>query len=252
MPVESTIVKQAPILQGSASTKFLQGGVQHSEQLAPVQSGLKVGTTFDESKLEKIAPARIWYRVPPWMAGRWQYDDYTQTYFEDYKKGSIDSQAKTSAAQAGETWGSQHDRLGGVWDEMILPATKDTTADKDLYKDAHTDDSVIFDSDARFIVRLVSTRTRIDKATNTIRDVNQVEQFTTLLPAGPGKIRNDYSFKYFDPRGSKVSLSKGWRIGRKVAPFAPNNYDENNQDVRPAFRDYLKSNGLDNLVPLDQ
>jgi hypothetical protein len=237
------------LLTGSAGTKFLQGGVQHSEQLAPVQSGLKVGATFDAANLEQGTASRIWYRVPPWMVGNWQDDDYTNTSTQDYQTGTINSQAKTYAQHSTGSWGRQRDRLGGIWSWIDLPASGEESTDTEIDKDYHTDDSIIFDSDTKLIRRYVYTRTAVSKATNTIRSVSQYECFTTYTMYGD-KMKSEYSMKEFDDRGKPKNLTKGWSIGHKIEPFTAHNFDLKKQDVRPSFREYLKSQGLDNLVPV--
>src|SRR5262245_41086414 len=76
----STTVRKAPMLQG---------GIEHSVQLPPVQTRLHVGATFDEGLLEKPLPSIVWYRVPLWMAGKWEYDlEYIYSN-QDYKTGVI-------------------------------------------------------------------------------------------------------------------------------------------------------------------
>jgi len=237
------------VLQGGVGTHFLQGGIQHSEQLAPVKSGLKVGAAFDEAKLEKLAPARIWFRVPPWMAGKWQYDGETQTFYQNYEEGHTYSEVRTFSRHNSESWGFQRDRLGGFWDCVMVPALTQVESDKELWKDLHTDDSVIFDSDAKVIMRYKFTRTFVNKITNTIRSVKQVEQFTSFFPYGPDKLRAEFSIKIFDDRGNPISLTKTWKIGNRIAPTKLSNYDRNNEDVRASFREYLISHGMENLVP---
>jgi hypothetical protein len=227
-----------------AQKGVLQAGVEHAEQLAPVQSALKIGATFNEAKLEKAAPTKIWYRVPPWMAGKWQYDDQTQTSYQDCKTGATDSAVTHWQVHSIETWGSQRDRLGGVWDVMTLPFVSDVTSAKEIDKDLHNDDSVVFDSDAKVIARYVFTRAEVDKA-KTIRSVYQMEQFTSLFPGGPKMLRSEASLKKFDDRGNAIYLTKSWRIAHKTAPVQFNNYD-------PSLAEYLKNQGLENLVPLPQ
>jgi hypothetical protein len=77
-----------------------------------------------------------------------------------------------------------------------------------------------------------------------------MECFTTLTPAGPDMVRSESSIKKFDDRGNPIDLSKTWRIGHKNLPFKQYNFDRSKQDVRPSFAQYLKGEGLENLVPL--
>jgi hypothetical protein len=83
-------------------------------------------------------------------------------------------------------------------------------------------------------------------------NVYQYEQFNAYTPNAQDTIRVDASKKSFDQGGKATNLSKVWMLSHKVAPFSLNNYDHNRQDVRPSFREFLKSQGLDNLVPQDQ
>jgi len=232
-------------LTGGTQKAFLQAGIEHSERMGPVSKSLKVGTVFDEAKLEKLAPMKIWYRVPPWLAGKWQHEDENQTSYLDFKTGVTDTQIYHFQNHGIESFGYQRDKLGGIWDYIDLPFITEETSDKELDKDRHTDDSIIFDSDARVIVRYVYTRSELDKHTKVIRGVYQAEEFRTLFPYGPDMFRSETSQKKFDDRGNPVYLSKCWRIGKRIAPFKLSSYDS-------SFGEYLKANGLDNLVPLQQ
>jgi len=230
--------------------RFLQGGVEHSQQLEPVQSQLRVGGKFDQAKLDKIAPRRTWFKVPPWLAGKWQYDEYTQTFYEDYR--GKDGRTYRKPAQGSETWASQRDRSGGLWRFFMVPTLTQVSTDRELFEDMHNYDSVISDSDAQVVLRSLTTRTVVDKATNTVSQVKQVEQFISFFPYSADMVRAEFSIKSFDYRGQPIDLTKGWKIGRRVAPFMLNNFDQNNQDVRPSFREFLVSNGMENLVPLEE
>jgi hypothetical protein len=226
-----------------AQQKFLQGGVEHAEQLQSAINSLKVGTQYDEAKFAKLTPIRIWYRVPPWMAGKWQYDEETQTFYQDYATGASDEQTYHSQAHNTSSFANQRDRLGGLWDYIDAPYVSETTTDKVINKDLHTDESIIFDSDAKLIMRSVVTRTSLDKTTKIISKVYRMEQFTTYFPYGPNAVRAEYSFKTLDQGGKPINLTKTWAIGRKLAPSTVGNSD-------PSFAAYLKSQGLENLVPL--
>jgi hypothetical protein len=235
-----------------AENGFLKGGVEHSEEMAPTQSGLKVGAQFDEANLEKPSASRAWYRVPPWLAGKWQCDEQFRTSYTDYKTGTTDGKPMRTQVHSDVTYGIQRDRLGGIWDCIDMPQFRQVSSDKWLNKDLHTGDSVIFDSDSQFIMRFVCTRTTVDKTTNTINSVFQFEQFSSYLQNGQDTVKVEASMKNFDQAGKPVNLTNAWKIEHRVTPFIANNYSQNNQDVRPSFREYLKSNGMDNLIPLEQ
>jgi hypothetical protein len=220
---------------------FLQGGVEHSDRMAPVQPALRVGITYDESKVEKPNPTKIWYRVPPWLAGKWQRDESNQVSRLDCRTGINDARASAFRSHGTTAWGSQRDRLSGIWDYVSLPYTTEVTSDTERDKDFCTDESIIFDSDARVILRSVYTRTALDK-TNIIRSVSQMEEIDTYLPCGPGMFRQEYSMKQFDDRGNPVCLTKGWSVYKKNASPVLNGND-------PSFRQYLMTTGMANLVP---
>jgi hypothetical protein len=190
--------------------------------------------------------------VPPWLAGKWEADEQTQTSRLFYKTGITDNKPYSKQAITTVTRGSQRDRLGGLWDCIVLPEFRQVITEKELNNSVFSEQNIIFDSDARVIVRYVYTRTNVDKTTNTIRSVDQVEQFTTYCLNGPDRIRIEFSSKTFDHGGNPIDLAKGWMIAHKVNQFMVSNSDRNNQDVRPAFREFLKSSGMENLVPLEQ
>jgi hypothetical protein len=192
--------------------------------------------------------------VPPWLAGKWNSDEQTRTFSQDFMKGTTDTKPLVTQTSVNSvTRGSQRDRLGGIWDCLVLPRISEVVTEKWIGKSLINEESVIFDSDAKVIVRYVITKANVEKATNTIRSVDQVEQFNTYSPGGPDRIRIETSSKVFDHSGKPTELTRGWMFARRVSPFILNNYDRNNQDVRASFRDYLKNTeGLQNLVPLEQ
>jgi hypothetical protein len=118
---------------------LLRGGVEHSEQLAPVQPGLKVGGTFDEAHLQNGTVTAIWYRVPPWLAGTWQYQESNQIFYLDYKTKVTDVKTYTNQTNSSGFWGCERDRLGGIWDYISVPWANEMTTgnliDKDLCSD---------------------------------------------------------------------------------------------------------------------
>jgi hypothetical protein len=252
---DSTASNSNPNQQSNATaapshSMFLQAGISHAEHLAPVQ-GMQVGTKFNESTaLDATAPKQRWFRVPPWLAGKWEEDSYTQTYYQNYQTGAIDRNQYTHNAQTTEVWGLQRDSAGGIWDVINLPHVGTTTSDKWVYKDLHTDDSTVFDSDIKVISRLFATRTTINRATNLIKSVHQNECFSTFTMAGPEMVRTDYSMKTFDQQGNPLNLREGFRVAHKSQPFQPNNF-LNGKDVRPSFQRYLTDHGMANLVPSD-
>jgi hypothetical protein len=231
--------------------EFLQGGITHSEKLSPVE-GFKIGSQFDQAKaLASVAPTRAWYRVPPWLAGRWTADQYTETFDLNYETGSQNSTATVHNDKLTERWGAQRDRDGGMWDTIDLPFISTATSPRHLTKDLHTGDQLIFDSDVRVVLVYRATRTTIERATNTITKVQQFESFTTLTLGGPDTIKDEYSLKLFDQQGNPVEFVKGWRLEHKIEPFKVSDFDIHGQDLRPSFKQYLINQGLDNLVPGD-
>lgn len=230
---------------------MLQGGVEHAEQLPPVQSRLGVGTTYDESKLEKPVPVKIWYRVPLWMAGKWQFDEEHIFSEQDLRTGRVYPGGNVERRHAEETWGCQQDRFGGIWDFISVPLLTEVKSDKEIWKDMHTNDSVMTDTENDVVMRWVYTRRVVSRATGKISGIEQAEQLSRFLPYGPDLIRTLYSVKFFDQKGRPTSLLKTWKIGRRVGAFKPWNIDEKGNDIRAMFRQYLISQGLQQLVPVD-
>src|SRR5260221_9008077 len=158
------------------STSMLQGGIQHSEQLPPVNSRMGIGATFNEGMLEMPAPSRIWYRVPLWMAGSWHYDDEHIYSDQDYKTGIIHPGGGVERRQVSELWGCQRDRAGGIWDFVSVPVMTEVNSDKEVWKDLHANDSVLKDTDNELVMRWVFTRRVVNRVTKKIGKMEQVEQ----------------------------------------------------------------------------
>lgn len=242
----------AGTIRPALSEQLLSGGVQHSEKLPPVQT-FQIGTQYNQQQaMASVTPTRVWYRVPPWMAGEWTDDkEATQTFYLDYATGKQDTSSTQYTETGSEGWGIQRDREGGIWDAIDLPFASEETTAKHLLHDLHTGDALILDSALKLVLMLRYTRTRVDSSTNTITDVEQIEEFDTYSLAGPNLLRVEYSQKHFDHQGNPVGLYKGWWTEHKTGPAGICNFN-NGEDSGPDFRAYLKNHGLDNLIPLEQ
>jgi hypothetical protein len=129
-----------------------------------------------------------------------------------------------------------------------VPYISDFSTESSIFKDLHTDDSIIFDSDIRLVMRIVATRTVVAKSTNTISAISQMEFIKSYSLAGPQLVKSETSAKVFDQQGNPVALVEAWAMQHRIAPFTASTH-VNGEDVRPLLRTYLIDHGLENLVP---
>lgn len=223
----------------------LTGGVKHSETLAPLKTNLSVGVQYDESKLELPAKMRKWYKLPAFLAGKWE--SFTQKNFTVDKDGHR-SPVTTVENHGFAEYGKQSDKKGGVWDYVQVPIKVQNESGEFINKDLTTEETILSHSEQQLILKDVFTRRRIDTKTNKIVAINQMEQISSITSIGKDRMELIGSMKVFDTNGNNVGQIDGGVIYRKTAPFKQQNFDKK-EDIRPSFYYYLKRQGLDDLIP---
>ncbi len=223
----------------------LIGAVKHSETLPPIKTDLKVGVVYDETKLELPAKSRRWYKLPPFLAGTWESS--TQKNFSVDKDGHR-SPVTTVENHGVASYGKQRDKKGGIWDFVQVPIKVQNESEGFVNKDVTTEQTILSHSEQQLISKDVFTRRRVEKKTNKIVAVNQLEQISSITAIGKDKIELIGSMKAFDAKGNNLGQTDGGIIYRRTAPFKPQNFD-GKEDLRPSFYYYLKKQGLQDLIP---
>ena len=106
--IKNNLVEK-PVLDNKIPSSLKANVIFDNETLP----SLKASAIFDEKKLPKTDSYRLWYRIPNWAAGTWV-------------AGSLWS--RWMGYKYSITLGCQADKLGNIWDTMLLPSYSTSTS----------------------------------------------------------------------------------------------------------------------------
>jgi tetratricopeptide (TPR) repeat protein len=228
----------------------LKGGVEHSEVLSPLPAYLKVGAIFDQALLAPHPDLHRWYRIPNWLAAEWGRDQETIVSAYYYDSHQRVTEPQTIAAKETTQFGLQVDRLGGIWHCRIAAGgLADCGSYYSVALVASQEPEEV--SENMVVIRDVFTELHVNKETNVIILALQAESLTQFRPVRDGLLKTVMSVKFFEEDGGPKSVQRNLSYDTRRAPFAPlNSYK--GYDLRSAFKQFLLSNGKENLLPDDR
>ena len=234
-----------------AMTAPLQGAVEHSASLPPMEPNLRPGMPFDERYLPPLDTEEGWYWIPRWAAGMWHRDQVTQQGKIAFLKLHW---LATDHVTTPEPWGWQMDKNGGIWHYWHVPYLEvhDLGQTVDLKLVRHYE--AVAMTNEQCVLRLWASTIRVDKLSRQVVFVYQQEELDTIHLLSVGQEKQDGSDKWFDADGrpmKAVFRNDGFVANNTlVKQFAPiDNYKGKN--MRTSFRAFLVSHGMANLVPDD-
>lgn len=233
----------------SGSTATLQGGVEHSVTVAPVPLALMQGAKFDENALPKLTPGNVWYQIPTWLAGTWQFKTETVTDMYVYDQTKYPPTPFTLQNEFQRTIGYQKDKKGQIWDYIKAPFSYTAKVGRGLV--SYINESsilVIRSNDGEVVRRLTGQDAVVDPDTQEILLSNQKECFIRYTPAGDDGVRVDGSTKIFDMNGKAKVLKLSNLMAVKLKDFQSVD-EKDGQNLKEMFAQFLKSQGKADLVP---
>src|SRR5262249_18920204 len=107
--------------------KRLEGSVEHSEKLSPLDDSLRPGRVFDQGSFANVRPDYEWFQIPDWLAGLW----YTRTERGDYRdiRSGRYAPPATRPRSDKHLFGMQTDNKGEVWHCVVLPRKHTVSSD---------------------------------------------------------------------------------------------------------------------------
>lgn len=227
---------------------FLQGKIEHADQLEPLATDLRSGAQFKESKLSVGTYASKWFEIPAWFAGTFQVDENVITSMEDCVTGEVSHPNQAVLFSAQELHGFQRDAKGNIWHYYVESGTsKSEQARQITYNCIDWYGPITIRKD-RVIMRILGTSLIVDKNTGTIVDSFRREDLKTYQPVSGNVLKVTYTSKSFDSRGHARDLQRGESIHKLIAPFAEID-QHGDTNYRLLFRDYLSANGKKDLLP---
>lgn len=236
----------------------LTGGVEHSQELAPVSRKLRAGNTFLESELPKIDSPDVWYRIPRWFSGVWEKRQEQVLSIQPLSRAEKLMRAFASMpanysfkALTRIRNGHQLDAKSNIWSYLSYPyQTRVEGSETYTLQHIYLQEPVELRQD-RVSLKFVGTSYEISRYNNEIIAVKQIESITTYRPMKPGLIKARVSMKVFNARGKPKSLEIHEFIQYSVKPFSPMDFSRG-KDLRHSFRHYLQAHKLDDLVLMQE
>ncbi len=233
----------------------VQKSVDTQEKIKPLDPVLWPGNYFDKEVAtallkDNTVPSSTWKKIPPWQAGRWESKQATNTRGIKYVHGqpvALNTLGVYTCKMA-ETSGWQRDKTGGIWDRFESNYWTETDYDDlkalvyvkfrvpgtDEYPDSYHE-SISFD---------------IDKKTNKITDVQQRKTWTKVSFVAPGIIKQDSVHTIYNESGEPEKSAWNTILCKRVGPFTAlgSTYKATSEQMHQDFVNYLKSNGMSNLI----
>ena len=229
--------------------KYVQGGIEHKEKLAPVESKFLPGSVWKEG--EKDGSKSTWIRIPEWLAGTWFADVETATMRQDLVSHRESAHTPFNfRAKSRFSYGTQRDGRGGIWHYLKLPYTSAT--DFPEFVEYHQVLSKDFSNQSEQLVsfRSMVAAARVQRASKEIVEAFQQESVTNYEPAGDGVIKMIASIRRYDAGGNaQMQADNEARIHRveKFTPVAT----EGGIDMQRSLFDFLRSRKMEYLIPVE-
>ncbi len=240
-------------IASAATEDVLQGEVNYSDRLPPVESYLRSGVSFDPNVLKKTSTTIQWFNIPEWLAGAWalQNQSLTRLYKQDLKTGEKTSAPyEFKAERASIVLGHQTDKLGGIWHCAAVPYNRET-----YYPQSDETEKTIvvlikpikINKD-KAVIEYRSKRVRVNKKTGKIVKCTQDESLQTYTRMDRNRIKCSGVIKQFDQDGNAIAIYHVAGVSDQIQPFTPVAELRGN-DLVTLFREYLTMQGLTDIIP---
>lgn len=232
--------------QGASKPFTLQGGVEHSEKLPPVEKEYRHGARIDASKVQNQNQHNHWFRVPDWAAGTWTSVESTKTYVRDLKNNREQTAPVTRHTKMEFSWGFQRDKEGRVWEFAKEPYSLTVdSADFRVIKRVMQRDFLESD-DSKVVLKTITENVVVDRFSNQVVRTVQSENVQICQPSPNQCMTCSASYKLFDEQGKPIELGKETNVSRKIAAFK--NIDEyEGKNMSELFKEFIASQAKTSL-----
>lgn len=233
--------KVSPAQKATASETVLQS------QAAKAATPLDASTAEAFHKLaaqENIADAQsqIWFKIPPWLAGKWRIQDKQLIGQVNYRNGKQIPAHPLSFGYCGEQYGLQQDKSGDCWEFQKL-GNQPSNYHVDKKGLAHffvlESNEALSTSENQLVLKKKWSTVVMNPTTKETIDVKHLESTLTFKRLGEDTIEVADITSVFNRE--RTPISKRWTQTTKVkiAPFAPVN-QRKGEDLRALFAAYAK------------
>lgn len=227
------------------------GSIKHSENLKPVAACLRGGVSIsdeDKDKLQKRLPANFWFKIPTWLAGRWQYYQGETLDYLDVKTGKVRRDFALSHNEATADWGYQKDRDGAIWQYEDVPHYNETRQGDYLTLYIREQVLPLSVTPSAFTCSMTYTYATIVPSTHKVVRTYQSESIVTYSLKEKGEIRRDVSAKIFDENGAPLAISRSYSLAKRIQQYIRVD-KKDDKDLRAMFSAFLNEHGWSSLIP---
>ncbi len=238
---------------------LLEGKIEHSDSLPPVDPQWKTGATFDSARLPVTGAASVlWWRVPEWLAGTW----HNIGKIKRLSLKDIEHEEKSQGFNAidikypdAEVIGYQRDKEGFVWTCVPAPYVGRTVQGDNINVSIIYSATPVDISDKQVVIRFLATTLTVDRTKGKIITVSQRESLQTYKQIENGHLLVQASMKFFDENGaarfeSKVLSQSAKHDVYRETPYLPSPGDVPTLiDMRKSFDNFLRKQQLEQLIP---
>jgi hypothetical protein len=206
---------------------------------------------------DNSAALSIWKEIPVWRAGRWRTEQSTRTRTIKYIQGEpVEVQPLgVYTSKNVSTSGWQRDRNGDIWELYAsnfwtltesdtfncFSFIKHTSPGRNDYPDGYS----------------ASVDFYVDKNTGKITTVVQTVSWSRSSYIAPGVIKEETYATAYGKTGEPLITAWSTNIAKRYEPFylyasSCDFENHSHQWIHRDFVNYLKNNGLANLIPLDE
>ena len=232
----SCVVAPANQLRGTVS-------IDVKTKTKPLDPLLWPGNYFDEkvatALLKNQSPnASIWKKIPAWQAGEWQSTQSINTKYVRYVHGKwcLIKPGGVYTYRHMMTIGEAKDKNGDIWERHHSYSWEQAEAESlTLHSFDAGDCTICF---------------YIDKPTNRIVDVQQGHTWSQRFYLSPDFIKTEQKQTAYNEKGEPLYTSWNTTLYKRTKTFAEAEPSlSTDKELRKDFVNYLKNNGLANLIP---
>ncbi|GEM_PF-843582 len=233
-----------------AGAEVLFGGVQHSDYLQPPPPATPQAAQPFAPQAQAprpMVPRIEWFRIPPWMAGKWHKQGDLTVSVTDLRNGMSQNVREWKDNEMTVTWGMLADRAGNIWHANLLPFERDGFASGlearfltiAMKCEVSNQNEVV----TRTTYHITQTRPGSNQAVNQFLQ----ESINHFTPLPNGSVQNQSSNRDFDMSGSPTQQGTLISTFQKIGPFVPQT-SMNGMDLVPSLNQYLGANGMPDLM----
>ncbi len=236
---------------------LLEGRVEHSPKLSPVDDYWKIGAKFEKKRLPAPDQGLTWWKVPSWLAGSWKTEGKVRRL--SLKEIGGERSQGFDAIDINypdiEVIGYQKDAEAAVWTCVPTPYIGRTVQGKNMNVSVIYSADPLTVSEKEVVIKFLARTIVVNKKDNKIVSVTQRESLQTYRPIEDGKVLVQASMRFFDENGearyeSKVLSHERRKDSYKETPYLPSPAKEPTLiDLRRSFAAYLKRKNLKYLIP---